>query len=415
MKKLSTPVKILLAVLLLGASAFYAKQCVRRGNDFRLMWGTWQKALRGGNIYEYVTDVPDATPTAMRNPPFYTFVSCPFGLLPVKASGFAWFYFKLAVLLCAIFAVVRLAGRWRPGRPWAWALPVLLALPWFNNDFTIGHMNLLTSSLTLLALVAWLEDRELPAAVFGSLAICIKGSAAVLVLLYAMRRRWRLCALTVAFCLFWTALPSVGWGPAKTLKFNRDFSSSVNWDTIFNDIDNGFAENWGLPELTMRVLGQAPQPNIYGHTLELAHPSRPVADLIAKGLSGLVMLAMLAWFWFRKDGGKGVDASLAHDAGLAATATLLLSPVSRKAYFGTLLLPYLIVLAYALKAKDEDRPYRAVLALFAGSILAAGLTHVDIVGRAAGNFFARWHALSASLLLLAASQALAAYQASRQS
>jgi hypothetical protein len=393
--------------LLLCALVFpYAKQCVRRGNDFRAMWFAWNQVLHGGYIYAKA-DLPDATPAHWRNPPVYAFLTSPFGLLDIKTSGFVWFYFKLALVAWAVLGIRGLAEKRfkRPPTRWAslaaWGVPLLLTVPFLNNDFTIGHMNIVNSVLIIQGLIAYIEHDDESSAVWSSLAIVVKGSAALLPIFYFARKRFRLAIATGLLACGWMALPAVVWGPSKTIEYTRDFVQSANFDKIFSDIENGWAENWGVPELVMRALGQTHPESRYGRALELTKVPYSDAALAAKAVTA-ALLAGLCLLWWKRAG----ENDLQH-AALAATATLLLSLVTRKAYFGTLLLPYFALWSWLGSGRKDGR-WKAVAGLSGLSVVLASLTHKDLIGRDAAFLFETWHALSFSLIALAAAQCLAA-------
>ena len=394
-----------------AALAFYAAQCVRRGSDFVTMWGAWRFVLEGKYLYSVVR-MEGATPAHWRNPPSFTFATSPLGLLDVKAAAYAWFFLKLGLLAWVIRGLKRFSDRHAPGRPWTVWGPVLLAACWFNNDLTIGHMNLAASALILAGLLAWLEGRPRAAALWSSLAVVSKGPAALLPLFFAARRQFMLALATVSLAAAWTALPALVWGPRRTIEYNRDFKRHVGFDAIFGDVDNGWAENWGLPELVMRAAGQAHPENRYGRALELVRLPYPTAKALAIALTGGCLALLAGWWWARPGAGlkAGFLAPALHHAGLAATATLVLSPVTRKAYLGTLLLPYFVLWGY-LQAAPKGRLRTASAALGAASLVLSSLTHTDLLGRSAAFFFETWHALSFSLLALLAAQAAAALDA----
>jgi len=373
------------------------------------MWGAWRLVLEDRYLYTFI-GLPGATPCPWPNPPFFTFVTAPLGLLDVRSAAYVWFYLKLALLVFLILRLRRLQqGLSKSSR--AWVSAVLLSVCWFNYDFTLGHMNLVANSLTLLSLLAYLEDRMLPAALTASLSICAKGPAGLLLLFFAARRRVRLFVATASFCLLWTILPALVWGPAKTYRYTRDFVDSIRFGTIYSDVEVGWAENWSLPALVMRVLGQARPGNHYGRTLELVSWSPEAAETTSLALSGLGLLALGAWWYLRREG-KLCDflSPRLHHAAIAATATLVFSPATRKAYLGTLLLPYFVLVGY-LGCTRRGR--RSVGFLFVSSIVLSYMTHGDLWGKAIAGFFERWHAVTFALFALLAAQVMAALYAEK--
>jgi hypothetical protein len=384
-----------LVVLALGLSPLYAAECVRRGNDFLTMWGGWRLVLEGKYLYDKVT-VPGATPCPWPNPPSFTFFTSPLGLLGPRSAGFVWFYLKLALLVWACAGLKRLNDASPQRAPGGVTVPVLLTACWCSYDFVLGHMNLVAIALTLASLTAFVEERPRRAALWASLAAICKGPALLLPIFFAARRRIRLSAATLALFALWVALPAVVWGPAKTWRYNRDFVQSVSMASIYDDIEVGWAENWSLPALVMRVLGPVPDQDRYSKVLDLAHLPRPIAELVSQGAGAAGILALGVWWWSTRSRATGVEL---HFAALAATATLVFSPVTRKAYLPTLLLPYLVLWGFLATSRRTDVK-RRVAVLLAVSIGLSYLTHTDLWGRQTAFFFETWHVITLSLLLL---------------
>lgn len=372
------------------------------------MWGAWRLVLEGKYLYSMVT-VPGATPCLWPNPPSFTFLTSPLGLLEPRTAAVAWFYLKLALLIWVGFALKRLNERAPHKAPWGVAVPVVLTACWAAYDFALGHMNLVAIGLMLASLVAYLEGRHWPAALYGSLAVICKGPAAVIVPFYLARRQFRLGLRTLGLCLAWIALPAVVWGPAKTWEYNRDFVRSVQYESIYSDIEVGWAENWSLPALVVRLLGPVPAADRYEGALDLLQWSKQAAEGVAKAVASVGLLACAAW-WF-KGPGRSPHAGFAspelHHAALAATATLVFSPVTRKAYLATLLLPYFVLWGYLLTTRLR-RSQRLVATLCVLSVLLSYLTHADLLGKSTAFFFEQWHVLTLSLLLLLGAQIIAA-------
>ena len=406
---LGVPVWVKWALLLgLIGSPRFAEQCIRRGNDFLTMWGGWRLVLEDQYLYNKIT-LPGATPCIWPNPPSFTFLTAPLGLLEPAPAAFVWFYLKLALFCWVVVELKRLNDQASIPARGSVVAPVLLTLCWASYDFVLGHMNTVSIGLMLLSLIGFVEGRFKYAALCGSLAIISKGPAALLIPFFAARRKFRLALGTLALTALWVALPAVVWGPAKTWRYNVDFASSVQYQSIYSDIEVGWAENWSLPALMIRVLGPVPDADRYGRALDLVQWPRATAEAIGQGTGAIGLLLFMLW-WGR--GGKrperiGFSCSVLHHAALAATATLVLSPVTRKAYLITLLLPYLVLWGFLTTPRPRAEKRLPAL-LFVVSIALSYLTHADLLGKQTAFFFESWHVLTLSLLLLLAAQISAA-------
>jgi hypothetical protein len=159
----------------------------------------------------------------------------------------------------------------------------------------------------------------------------------------------------------------------------------------------------------IRALGPVPEADRYGQVFDIVQWPRPTAEAIGQGTGAIGLLAFMLW-WGRgvKGSGRiGFSCSVMHHAALAATATLVLSPVTRKAYLITLLLPYFTLWGFLTTPRPRAEK-RLPAVLFFASIALAYLTHADLLGKRNAFFFERWHVLTLSLLLLLVAQIAAA-------
>ncbi|HET6201525.1 MAG TPA: glycosyltransferase family 87 protein [Planctomycetota bacterium] len=208
------PVRTLLALALgLALGAFLFEGVVRPVGggfkgfiDFAPYYRGAVALRRGENPYDLGTTdaigrerrVPESEGFRYLYPPTFGLLAAPLGLLPYQAAKAVWFVLQLALVAGAALllpgAVVP-----RPGREdrllvgfcFATFLPVL-------ETIERGQVNLLLLFLLVLALRDVETGRSLRAGLAVGLATAIKGTPALLLPLFAVRRQWRAFAAGLA-------------------------------------------------------------------------------------------------------------------------------------------------------------------------------------------------------------------------
>jgi hypothetical protein len=364
---------ILLAVVLAPLLAFYlgsinALSTHPINADFTSFYMPARYMLEGKSIYApvYIRDLGPLpadfhlnreTRHANLNPPFQTLIMAPLARLPYAAAFWAWGLFSL---LCLGIAAILVERGTRPPhappgplRPLTFLVLVLAYFPtWIS--VAIGQITPLIFLLLVLVWVAARKDRAAWAGIALGIALSLKLFVGVLLILFLVRRQWRLLAWTTASVVVCTlaTLPCAG---AVTYREYLHILGSVTW----------YAASWNASFMGFftRLLGGSENP---------APLNIPVlAHALAYACSALVVAA-LVWVAWPPAAPRPADG---HDAAprgpftsfdlafsLSIPVMLLASPLGWMYYFPALLLP-LAIGWRAVGDLPRPRPYRVALVI----------------------------------------------------
>jgi hypothetical protein len=323
--------------------------CLRRDSDWDQVYVRAADHLwRGQDVYR-----PE---DAYLYPPFMAFASLPFRALPAPVSRAAW----LLVSAASAFALVRGAWRLAGGPPLegrgrapftehraAW-LGALCGLPYIENCFAHQQTDILVGALLLGGCLLLARSRALAAAVCFGVAAAIKCTPLLFAPYLAWRgRRWA-AALLVVVALGVNFLPdlvrrapsgrpwAVEYARRYLLRLTEAGHYVGTWgsDPMYNQSLAGAAHRCFLTRLT------------WTDTNCFAVPRRtPPHPLVLRSVTygtALLLLSLAAWAGGRPgrrgDGPEG-QRRLALECSAVLLLMLLLSPMSSKAHFGTLVLP----------------------------------------------------------------------------
>lgn len=192
---------------------------VRRQVDFdqlyRLTWSTFTDA-------RYPPDIP------FPYPPSAIVMLLPIHLLPQTAAFILWIVLQAACLWIVVWSALKLsrAEKW-PGR---WALGCVgvlftdYAVSW---DLRNHSNNFIVLGLVMLAVTT---RRTWVSALLLAVSSGLKIYSSVLVLVFALRREWRLALLTLSLMLaVWIALPMIAFGPDRFAQVLHDWALQVQF------------------------------------------------------------------------------------------------------------------------------------------------------------------------------------------
>lgn len=340
---------VILLALLLGLSlyhfAFSARAAIAHGVvDFPIFLRHAQNFLETGTLYYHADDLRAYAPSSpvYKFPPLYAVF-----LLPLVRDGIRdsvyWYHWGLQLLIYAAalgLGVHALRGR----APARFAVAALLLALNFEPFFeTLWRLQIETPLLLLLAIVLWglLTRRDLIAG--SALAFCamLKIYPAFLLLYLLLRRRWKaLAAFAVAAGLLQILTLAVIGIEQNRLFFFRLLPAMLGQAAQVS------TENVGLGRY------------VYG----LLPPGAPVARWLSLILT-LALLGVSSWAVLRRGarqprGGETVALGLS----LFIALMLLIMANSWTNYQLLLLLPYLVLLAQALRPEGSNAALLAGLA-----------------------------------------------------
>jgi alpha-1,2-mannosyltransferase len=169
--------------------------------DTPQIWGGLNRFLHGYSPYGVVTHLP----YGYDHPPGSTLIDAPLGLLSLPLAE------KVIVVLSGITCMLAIAlvsiGR-KNLLPWRIALAafiVSVSRP-FHEELTLGNIDLLALAPMAVGMIAIERGRERLGGVLMALGVCIKPTAALVLLAPLLARRWRACAIALSTVLVVTLI-----------------------------------------------------------------------------------------------------------------------------------------------------------------------------------------------------------------
>ncbi|MFQ5654282.1 MAG: glycosyltransferase family 87 protein, partial [Planctomycetota bacterium] len=386
--------------LLIAALAAHYGAKALHGHDFAAYHAASRALLSGEGIYE----VASAEGRPYSYPPALAVLLIPLALLPESAAAVLWVLLSLAFLLGALHLCARLVGGTlaRADRRVAMLALLAVARP-IDSELANGQVNLLV--LLCIALFAWLrmgERKSLSGAALG-LATALKATPALLLVYLLLKRDWRALGAAIAsLAFFLVALPAIPLGLHGALETNRIWVERYALPNlgVEGDAEEGPSGGGEAAQNGAEPARSVPRPHVAGHSLRAVvhrtftwtvastHSREPVFANLVRWSPATAewiyrALALLVVF--------GVAVTCRHAAphsssrsrwslelSLFLTTMLLVSPISRKAHFVILLLPFAFVAARILREGDR-RPL--LWCIPAAALL--NLTAPGIIGRPA--------------------------------
>ncbi len=276
--------------------------------DFDSFWRSARAMWEGRNIYEAGADLENL------NPPFWTVLLAPFGLMEPLAAYRA---FVLVSLSMTVGYLAWMAGELRLRGGWAAASVVMLVFSSpLLSTLALGQIY---PVLALGLVAAWISDRkDMPIAsgVALGLVVALKPSLLPVLLWPALRKKWRALGAALASGAAATLVGVAVLGPGATLDYVKILQAeplSAYWD------------NASLPAAASRLFTEN----------EFATPLAEWPWMIPLAYAaGVLILALTAWM-VRRSPESGLWALVA--------ASLLASPVAWHNYL-VLLVPGVLFL-----------------------------------------------------------------------
>ncbi len=315
-------------------------------------------------------------------PPFFLMLIWPLTRMSMPAAAAVFETAKWGALVVSLCCAWRLCARRGEDAPPVVALGSLL-LTWrfIENDLAMGNINLLLLAAMLGSGVLLMHGRQFAAGFVISLAVCVKVTPALLLVYCAYKGWWRVlagAAAGLAVCL-------VLW-PASVLGWDNNWQLLHGWygNTIAGFVERGAVRaehaNQALVGVLNRLFGAEPAfpPDGYLTILELPQRARDVV----RATVALGVLGALVWACRRRVDPGRQPLMLASELSLVLIAMLLVSGLSWKAHFVTMLLPNAVLLAYLADARYATRR-RAIGVLLLVSFVLCTLTSDVLTPRGA--------------------------------
>jgi hypothetical protein len=160
--------------------------------DTLQIWTGLHRFLHGMSPYGVVT----YRPFGYDHPPGSTLIDAPLGLLSVSAAGKVIVLVSGVGVMVAIVALTRGRDDLDPWQPALAAFVVSISRP-FHEELSLGNLDLLALVSIAFGLVALGHRRERPGAVLMALGVCIKPTAAPILLAPLCAKRGRATGLAL--------------------------------------------------------------------------------------------------------------------------------------------------------------------------------------------------------------------------
>lgn len=304
------------------------------GNDFFQEWAAARNWLDGHPIYEPFSatvarymghDQADVPIFYNAHPPTTVWFALPVAGLSYPDAGLVWNLAMLAVLVAGVVLVcreldIRLA--W-----WGWAPLVVVVLLYnpLRQHFGLGQINLLMMLGIVLAWRAERHGRDVWAGVWIGLAAGVKLLPLFLLVIAALRGRWRIVLGGAAAFAAWCGLTWLLVGSGPFLDYGRVVVPTLNASA------RSLWLNCSLPSLWAKLF----DPNPADRIVPLL--DAPALAAALRWASTLGLVAALVLVLRRKP-----VRTTPYDLGLTLTTMLLVSPVCYDTYV-VILLPALFL------------------------------------------------------------------------
>jgi len=315
---------------------------LRTQADFNTYYRAGGRVLSGLAIY------PPTDSDRFLYAPIFAIGFAPLAALPLKAAQLAFFLLNaFAFIELIIGAGVMLFGRDRQLSAALIVIPVLLCFRFIGNNIEHGQINLLTLPLLVWAIVGAEESHRWRAGLMLAAAILIKPFAVLAAAYLFVRGRFGTLACAAVWGIALLLAPIVVFGAhgwhEQTLAYVQAVSSMTGrYRTMLTN------------QSAVSAIARLMEP------VSTADASSPLPLALGMGVEIALAVVTLGWAW--RSGGKDRIA-------LAALFCVIpgFAPISWKSYFASLLVPYMLMTAAIIDAREA--PPRAMTILLAISVL----------------------------------------------
>lgn len=281
---------------------------------------------------------------------------------------------------------------------------ILLVFQFILQDLDDGGPHLILLGILSAAIFSiWQHRQRLGSILFG-LAIALKLTPAIFLLLFAWKRQWKLLALTIVASACWIMLPMVWIGPASWWTHQTEWARNAVLSVVDRQAE-------GRQDNEQRIRNQALKPTLlrYLVTYPADHPMRkddpayaPVLDLPAAVAGVCVVGAALGLLAvFARSSPRSFepvrDGAWPRESAAVLVLALLLSPMTWQQHLAWLLPGAYVVLAAARFRHSFTSPEWVALALY---ILLAMVLNYEVLGKARFEMFLSYHPFGIAMILL---------------
>jgi lipid-A-disaccharide synthase-like uncharacterized protein len=307
--------------------------------------------------------------------PAFAVLMAPLGALPPKAAEVLWALLNAFDIILTLAVSWWLCRRYGARAAWMW-VPLLFVLRFAWDNVNLGQVN---PTIVLAATGGiYLVETGRPArgGLLTALGATIKFTPLILVLVYAVRGKWRAVGFSLLGVLLLAAVvPSAVLGPARAARLTREVWDQQGRHLVVEGRQEDVTGE-SLRAMTYRLLGSTPLRKLDSKidvSLDVLTESQALLRyriLALLLLAGLVVFAAIR----RED----LQAPLVWGAALCTG--LLVSPETRQSHFLALALPATVVVMVIARSGLGTVRAKAAGALYLAAFALAALPSRGIVG-----------------------------------
>ncbi len=280
---------------------------------------------------------------------------------------------------------------------------ILLVFQFILQDLDDGGPHLILLGILSSAIYALWQNRERLGSVLFGLAIALKLTPGIFLLLFVWKRQWKLLAYTVMATACWIILPMVWMGPADWSAHQADWGRNAIFSVLDRQIE-------GRQDNEQRVRNQALRPTLmrYLVTYPSDHPMRkddpayaPILDL-PSGLANICVIAAALGLlgMFAKFSPRSLaavrDKTWSTECAAVLVLALLLSPMTWQQHLAWLLPGAFVVLTAAVRNQLKT-PEWVMLGVY---IVLVMVLNYEVLGKPRFQTFLSYHPFGVAMILL---------------
>jgi len=363
-----------------------------RWNDLRVFYGAGRRAFRDINIYKNPTS-PEGRYYIF--PPFFAIICAPVAALGWKVFVIIWFVASFAGIVAAALLCAGIA-RCKPGKSSLVALAflalVFCARP-LISDFQNGQVNSFIFLLTSLSLFMFTRKQDSASGIVMALAASIKMTALIFLPYFLLKGAYKTAlGMLLGLLLTLFLLPMICLGPSRMSSLYSSFyDKMVGPFTTVTDAPEVYSEaGQSLRAAAGRYLTETNAAHHSDEEIYVNFANLSEGTVWKIVLAGCIVLTLLTAFCARANPGDKTRRDLiALELGAVLLLMLMVSPMSRKAHFVVLALPFAAVLNYLhLHGGDSQRRgyWRLLIVVTAAAFIIFNLTSPGVVGKKAAVY-----------------------------
>ena len=386
------------AVILIVFLSVYAFKCIKdnQENDFSIFYHAAEEALGEADLYSV---------DGYLYPPSAALLLSPLLFLGLKSAAATWFFLNIVLLWSCVLLSIYLVFRKISGLRFAYyILPVLLVLRPVDSNFTNGQINLIILFIVLLGIAFFQRRKDLLSGFIISIAISVKLTPLVF-LPYFLYKRAYLAAIgmLIGLSLFMGLLPALLWGPDRTVELMKQ---NVEFLSRFpeNGDPTGYVSGHSAQATLLRLLTRSNVlPSRYANKpfypmhVNIMNLDRSTITHIGRVLFVILALAMV-WL-LRTDATDRKDPALSMECALILLAMLMISPLSRKAHFVSMIYPFALTVCFWTRFQSYRLFRRLILFSLVICFVLNNFPASGLVGRRLSLFLNAFSPLFFSSLL----------------